>query len=110
MVSHRQMGVVRLQGIVGSSEQTAHVEGVVLARVEVCVVANLHGQVHRDLVTSEQTFLLEALVALQDLGVDRLLGKDVLQESPDRPVHGSAQGGKGVQRGLREAGDIKALQ
>jgi hypothetical protein len=57
MISDRQMHVVRLQGVLRSSEQSAYVVSMVQAGVEISVIADLHGQMVLALIQLDESFL-----------------------------------------------------
>lgn len=62
MVPYGEMCVVRLQGVGWSSEENTDVVSVVATSVEVRVVADLQGQMCRDVAQRDQSLLLERVV------------------------------------------------
>ena len=54
MISHGQVQPVRLQGVVDSPEHRSDVGGVLAGGVEVSVVTDLRGEVHRHGVETER--------------------------------------------------------
>lgn len=102
VVGNGEMRVVGLQGVVGTAEQNADVEGVVLADVEVGVVANGHGDVVLHVREAEQGLLAERRILLQELGQLRVGGEDLLKVGPHLAMKGASEGGKCVEGLLRE--------
>src|ERR1700742_4838455 len=107
MISHRQMAVIWLKGIVWTSKEATDVESVILPGIEVRVVADVHGQMQRHLLARDQGLFLEALVVLQDFGVGCVLGEDVLEVFPDRAMGWSSQCGEVIESRLGEHRDVK---
>jgi hypothetical protein len=108
MIPHGQMRVVGLESVVGSSKEAPNVESVVFAGVKVGVVTNVHRQMHGDLVTRDQAFLLKALLIFQSVCVRRVLAEDVLEVFSDRSMNRSAQRGELVEGRLGETGNIES--
>jgi hypothetical protein len=63
------MGIIGLESIIGASEKTANIEGVVLAGVEIGIISYVHRHVHSDMITLDKTFLLKTSVILQGFGM-----------------------------------------
>ncbi len=103
MISHRQMGVVGLEGVVGSAEKASNIKGVIFARIEIGVVANVHGHMHGNLVPWDQTFLLERAVTLQSLCVGCVLGEYILEVFPDGAMDRSSQSREVIESRFGEA-------
>lgn len=82
MVAHWQMCVVWLKSVVWPSEEAANIEGVILAGIEVGVIANLHWHMQCDLVKLNQALTLKTFVVLQDICMGCVLRKHVLEELP----------------------------
>lgn len=58
MISNRQVHIIWLQGMLWSAKESSCSESVVFPHEEISVVANLHGQVHFDIFSWNQAFLL----------------------------------------------------
>lgn len=100
VVTDGKVGVVGLQRVVGATEEDTDLEGVVVSGVEIGVVANLHGQVHLDLVDGHKGLLLQGIVVLEHSAERGALVEDALKLTADSTVSGTAELSKGVEGGL----------
>lgn len=108
VVAHGQMRVVRLQGIIWPSKHAAYVKRVMVTRVEVGVVSDLHREVELDGFSGDDDPRDPVIVLAQEGLVRRVPGgQDVLQPAPRLLVDGAAQRREGVERRLGE--DVAVL-
>lgn len=106
VVANREVGVVGLEGVLGATEEDTNLEGVVVAGVEISVVANLHGEVHLDLVGRDQSLLLQGNVIAEDGAVGGVVGEDALKLRANATVDGAAKLSKLVQGRLAKESGI----
>lgn len=102
VVSHGQVLVVGLQGVVRSTEENTDVVGVIETGVEIRVVANLHGNVVGDLRQGQECLLLQSGIFLESLREWGVCTEHVLDVFTDLTVHGATKSSECVQRRLAE--------
>jgi len=100
MISNRDVIVVWLQRILWPAVHCAHTERMIPSGIEVGVIADEHGQVHRHILLSMKCRLPKRLVIPQRSGVGGILRQQVDDRTPYRGDSLPSSGGKSIQRCL----------